>query len=762
MLPGLPRPHRLVLAGVIFLVAAIAAGNIRLATAQVLVDTEQTRRFPRPPHWPVPLPTPRPAPPPSRYRIKELTIDANVKDSVAHVQMGQTFVNTGSSTMQVQFVFPLPYDGAVSQMTFMVDGKEYEGKLMDAKKAREIYELYVRKLQDPALMEWVGWGMFQTSVFPIPAGASRTVTLKYTQVCRQQNGVAEFLFPLATAKYTAEAIDAVSVRVQLQSDRAIGNIYSPTSEIQIERPSEKRATIKYDLAKSVPQHDFRLFWDEGADGMQAKVLSYRPKKDDDGYFLLLLQPETAGDRSSAESKTVMFVVDRSGSMNGKKMEQAKSALQFVLNNLNEGDLFNIIAYDSTVEQFRPELQRYDSSIKDAAAGFVEGLHAGGSTNIDAALGAAMGQIQTDEDPAFVIFLTDGIPTVGEQNEAKIVHNTGAQNKHHARVFSFGVGFDVNSRLLDKLSRDNHGQTEYVRPDEDLEAIVSSFYDRIGLPVLTEVSLEFQEIGDANRSTTNRVYPGEVRDLFSGEQVVVTGRYSASGSGKLVVRGKTREGEVMRDFDVQLAEPSSDPSLAFVARLWATRRIGAIIDEIDLEGRNQELIDELVRLSEEYGILTPYTSFLADDQPTQLAGQPAVTEFRNRASDHLLDLEKSSGADGFNQRAFKAELQRSRTAMSAPALPAGVASAAASGRASDADRPQSRIAQIQGKTFYHRQDRWVEAGISADEERQAETIERFSDTYFGLLDQHGTDVAKYLGLDGPITLRLGTHIYRVGE
>ena len=170
----------------------------------------------------------------------------------------------------------------------------------------------------------------------------------------------------------------------------------------------------------MPTSDFRLLYDVGRGKLSTRVLSYRPDKDEDGYFLLLASPEIKAADEERPKKTVMFVIDRSGSMSGKKIEQVRAALKYVLNNLREGDLFNIIAYDSEVESFRPELQRFDDKTRKAALGFVEGIYAGGSTNIDGALRTALGQLQDSSRPSYVVFLTDGIPTAGETNEMKIV------------------------------------------------------------------------------------------------------------------------------------------------------------------------------------------------------------------------------------------------------------------------------------------------------------------------------------------------------
>ena len=471
----------------------------------LLVDVhDRTFRLPRPPVRQEPHPLPR-----TSYQITRLAIDAAIQDQVAAVQVSQTFSNTGRRELEASFVFPLPYDGAVTSMTFMVDGKEYPAKLLNAKEAREIYEGYVRQNKDPALLEWLGSGMFQTSVFPVPAGQERTVTLRYTQLCRQSGGLNEFLFPLSTAKYTSKPLEELSVRVTIQGSRPIKNLYSSSHDVKIQRKGERRAILSYQVQDQVPLADFRMFYDTAARQVGASVISYRPDSRSEGYFLLLVSPEMKKLDSPPVSKTVVFVLDRSGSMGGQKFEQAREALEFVLNNLREGDTFNIVAYDSKVESFRPELQRFDPEIREEAVGFVEGLHSGGSTNIDGALQTTLKLLNDEQRPTYVIFLTDGLPTVGETMETRIVANAMSANSARARIFSFGVGYDVNSRLLDKLSRTGFGFSQYVRPDENIEASVSRLFRRIESPVLTNVTLAVEWGSDQPRgqaSLVNRVYP----------------------------------------------------------------------------------------------------------------------------------------------------------------------------------------------------------------------------------------------------------------
>jgi Ca-activated chloride channel family protein len=775
------RPLNRLVAILLFLTPAVAQAQGLL----VVTLPDQQARLPRPiiiwppPYPPHPIPPPRPIPP-SSYKIKELEVNARLVDQVAQVQVSQTFVNTGSRQMEVAFVFPLPYDGAIEQMTLLIDGKEYPAKLLDAKEARRLYEQIVRKNRDPALLEWMGTGLFRTSVFPVPAGASRTVTLRYSQMCRKQEGLTDFLFPLSTAKYTSDAVEKVAIRVTIESQNEIKNVYSPTHAIEIKRPDDTHATVIYSCKNEVPTSDFRLLYDVGKGKVSTRVLSYRPDADKNGYFLLLASPKIEAS-DQRPKKTVVFVVDRSGSMSGKKIDQAKAAARYVLNNLREGDLFNIVAYDSQVEAFRPELQRFDDATRKAALGFIEGIYAGGSTNIDGALRAALKQLQDEHRPSYVLFLTDGLPTAGETNELKIVADAKEANRVRARIFSFGVGYDVNSRLLDKLVAGNFGQSEYVRPDEDIEDRVSRLYRRIESPVMTDVQIEFvfDELKTEEGKPINRVYPKGPLDLFAGEQLVVVGRYAKTGAAKVIVRGSVGGQEQKFDFPAELVRKSDDESLGFVEKLWAVRRVGEILDELDLKGKNEELIKELVQLSTRHGILTPYTSFMADETTNvrDLAGNV------RQAHERLQVLELAEGRSGFAQRALKGSFQRANVAPGVPAggQPAAEAAdaffggAAARVLAGGAGRPGASVADqarreaevagqnvrnIGNRTFYQRSGQWVDSLVTKKQEANATRIKQFSDEYFALARRYGKQMAQYMVFDEPVLLSIADRAYLI--
>ncbi|HPU07073.1 MAG TPA: VIT domain-containing protein [Thermogutta sp.] len=738
-----------------------------------------------PPHPPIPIPPPRPVPPPPEisYSVESLSVNGRINNQVAQVEVAQTFRNTGSRTLEASFVFPLPYDGAIDRMTLMVDGREIPARLLKADEARREYESIVRRNRDPALLEWVGTGMFKTSVFPIPPGQSRTVSLRYTQLCRQQDGMVDFLFPLSTAKYTSKPLRELEVRVNLREDEEIKNIYCPSHDVEVKRLDSRTVTVTYSARDIVPLSDFRLMYDVAPGLVSAKLLSYKSPDEEDGFFLLLAAPQIATQDGKPLPKTVMFVLDRSGSMSGKKIEQLRQAMQFVLNNLREEDLFNIIAYDSDVEAFRPELQRFNDKTRREALAFVEGLVAGGSTNIDAALRTAFSQLQDDKRPTYIVFMTDGLPTTGVTNEMQIVENAKNANTVKARIFCFGIGYDVNSRLLDKLARTGRGYTEYVRPDENLETRISSFYRRIEAPVLTDVTVDVVFDEPPGPPPVYRLNPQPPFDLFAGEQLALVGRYRKSGRAEVVLKGRIDDEQKEFRFPVDFVARSGDESKAFVEKLWAIRRVGDILDEIDLRGKNPELIDELTRLAMKHGIVTPYTSFIANENvPIH-----DLTQSRRETESRLRALEAAEGYGGFAQRSFKGRMQQAQAADAASALRSfgglgaefAAPSAAAPGGAgmmggvaasapalAPAEEEIARAATgetmryVGNRVFYKRQGQWIDGTLKPEQQQNPIRIKQFSEEYFNLVRQYGRQVSQYLVFDEPTLVNINNQAYLI--
>jgi Ca-activated chloride channel family protein len=686
----------------------------------------------------------RPMPIRADCRIESVDVRADIQDQAAKVRVSQVFRNPSSVPMEAQVLFPLPEGAAVSGLTLLVDGKELTGKLMGHDEARRIYEDIVRRRRDPALLEYMGHDLFQTSIFPVSPGGQSTVQLQYSQLLKKDSGLIAFGLPLGTAKHSEKPVEHLTVSVNIVAPAPIRTVYSPTHEVDITRPDASRASVKLSLHDVASADDFRLLYSTDSSPVGLNVVSYR-RDSEDGYFALLATPDTRADHAAKLAKTVLFLCDRSGSMAGPKIAQVKSALAYLLHQLDAADTFNLIAYDSEVEAFRPELQRANAASIDAAIGWVNGLEAGGGTNIDGALHTGLRMLTDSSRPNYLLFMTDGEPTVGERNETQIAANAARDNKVNARLFAFGVGFDVNARLLDRLARELRGTSTYVKPNENIEAPVSAFYGKIAAPMMTDVAVDIQIDG----GSVARVYPRQMPDLFRGDQLVMVGRYRKGGAAKIILTGAEGAKKVTFPYTANFAESSADDTNAFVARLWATRRIGEIIDDLDLHGKNRELIDELVALSQKYGILTPYTSFLTEDR----VNLTATAANRMFAADSVTQMVTVTGQSGVEQRELKARLQAATTVQAAPAPPvfrAGAASAPA----------EPRMQQIGQKVFFKKHQVWQDSSVTAEQAAHAIHVVQFSQQYFDLAASHGGVMAQYLAVDEPVLVNLGSQTYQI--
>ncbi|MBI5386920.1 MAG: VWA domain-containing protein [Verrucomicrobia bacterium] len=617
------------------LLLVVVAAPSWAAGVIIIHDADHWWPGPHPPHpIPVPMPRPilpRPMPPPFVWAPLEVSfakVNARIRDQVAVTTVEQEFYNPNPRQLEGTFLFPVPQGAHLDKFTMEINGRPAEAELLTADKARSLYEDIVRKLKDPALLEYSGRDLFKVRVFPIEPNSRKRLTLSYTQLLKSDAGLVAFRFPLNTEKFSAKPLWNLAVKLDLETQRPLKSVYSPTHKVEVRRHGERGATVGFEAADVKPDLDFELFFSQETADVGLSLLTHKLGSDD-GYFLLLASP---GDVKTGKTvpKDVAFVLDTSGSMAGAKLEQAKKALLFCVENLNDADRFEILRFATEVEPLFDKLAEASPGNRSRAGRFIKDLKPIGGTAIDDALKKAL-SIRPDRSdrPYVVIFLTDGRPTVGVTDEKRIVDHA-LQAAASTRVFCFGIGTDVNTHLLDKITEGTRAVSEYVLPEEDIEVKVSSFFAKIKEPVLANPKLKFP---DGVRVT--KTYPTALPDLFKGEQLVVAGRYSGRANGDILLEG-TVNGE-RRAFEFTAAFAGESVAHDFIPRLWATRRVGYLLDEIRLHGENRELKDEVVELARRYGIVTPYTAYL------------------------ILEDEQRRGV-ALDQRSFR-ELEQSRTAQS---------------------------------------------------------------------------------------------------
>ena len=573
----------------------------------------------------------RPGPPwAPRYAFAPLEVTyhhVNVKidGQIATTSVDEEFYNPNSQRLEGTYLFPVPSGAQIDKFTMDIGGKEVQAELLPADKARRIYEDIVRKMRDPALLEYAGRDVFRVHIFPIEANSSKHFTLSYSQVLKSDSGLVSYLYPLNTEKFSAKPIKDVSVKVELESPTPLRTIYSPSHSVEIKRHGADRATVTYEASDVQPDTDFALYFAPEQKELGVNLLTTK-SGDEDGYFLLLASPGTDVKQDQIIPKDVAFVLDTSGSMAGKKLEQAKKALKFCIQSLNDNDRFEIIRFSTDTEPLFDKLVEATDQNRIRANDFVKNLEAIGGTAIDDALTRALSLRNDREDrPFVVVFLTDGQPTVGITDNDKILANVRKKNGNRTRVFCFGVGEDVNTHLLDNIAEQTRAFAQYVLPEEDLEIKVSNFFSKIKEPVLANPTLKF-----TGNVCVSKLYPSPLPDLFKGEQLIIVGRYSGHGSSAVVIEGTVNGQKKTFSQDVKFSGETAEND--FIPKLWAARRVGYLLDEIRLHGENAELRDEVTELARKYGIVTPYTAYLIVEDETRHNIPLALQSFQALSKD----------------------------------------------------------------------------------------------------------------------------------
>ena len=461
-------------------------------------------------------------------------IDAKIFEQTATTTIDQVFYNPTGRRLEAYFLFPVPKNVVISKFTMNINGKMQEAELLDATKAREIYEQIVRRSKDPALLEYYNQGMFRVRIFPIEPNSEQHIQLTYSETLTKDNGTIAYSFPLNTAKYSAKPLNNISMRLIVEGNSKLKTVYCPTHEVEIIRKGEKEATVGFEMKNARPDRDFELYWNMDNSKMGLSMLNFQDGKED-GYFFINISPGF-GDPKEIVQKDVVFIMDKSGSMSGDKMDQAKKALKFCVNNLNPGDRFEIIPFSTEASALFGKVEDFNPANKKKAIEFIDDLRAIGGTNIDEALDLAMKAQQGKDRPFFVIFMTDGKPTIGETMEDALLKKVAATNKENTRIFTFGIGSDLNTHLLDKLTEMSRGHRTYVLEDEDIEIKVSDFYAKASSPVLTDVKVSFDK-----SIRISDVYPRELPDMFKGSTMSLMGRYKGHGKGMVKIgRASCRE------------------------------------------------------------------------------------------------------------------------------------------------------------------------------------------------------------------------------
>ncbi len=679
---------------------------------------------------PCPIPSPM-----SQLEIRYHHVEVTIENQIAITHVDQVFFNPNDWDVEGVYVFPIPKDAVVSDFILWMDGKPVQGEVLDADQARHTYEEIVASLRDPALLEYADMGALKASIFPIPPMGERRIELEYTQALTAENGLVRYIYPLGTEKFSIEPLESVSITVDVSTTQPIRAVYSPSHQISVNRESDYHLQAGYEERNVLPDQDFSLFYSVG-ESEAFHLMTFRDpfdREDSDGFFLLLLAPGIQ-ESTRAVPKDVLIVLDRSGSMEGEKFEQAQAAVSFILEKLNPEDRFNLVTFSTGVELYANELQPI-SEVDDAQF-WVHKLKAEGSTDINRALLEAAYFSDSDRS-TYLIFLTDGLPTMGEVESEKIIANLKESSPTNLSLFAFGVGYDVDTYLLDSLAQAHHGHSTYVVPGEPLDEILSTFYTKISTPVLTDLQLDFGNL------VTYDIYPQPLPDLFVGSQIAVVGRYRQGGTYDVELHGRVEGGIQKFVYPNQNFEEVSNAregSITSLPRLWATRKIGYLLQQVRLRGPELEIIDEIVRLSIRFGIVTPYTSYLVTEP------LPMVAEERER----IVSGEFQKFSDQAALPAFGREAVENAEGQSSLANADSVLSSPAEAIA--------KVRTVGTHTFVLSDEVWIDTMYEQGKFEMID-VNFLSDNYFSLAHEN-SELADAFAIGAQVIVVSGDKAYRV--
>ena len=716
-----------------------------------------------PPHPRPPYPTPyHPEPFPLEVVYHHVEVDIDGQMATTHID--QSFYNPTNRQLEGYYLFPVPKGAVLKDFTIFINGKETPAELLDAKKAREIYEDIVRKMKDPALLEYNELGLFKVRIYPIEPHSEKKVTMSYREVLHEDNGTFEYIYPLNTEKFSSKPLKDVSVKIELKSKDKIKNIYCPTHEVDIIRHDENHSIISYEEMNVTPDTDFKLYYDTNASKVGLSLLSYR-KPNEDGYFFLSATPAIKFDENDINEKDITFVLDVSGSMAGNKLKQAKRALIYCIENLNYGDRFELIRFSTEAYALFKELVPANKQNIEKAEEFIEKMRPVGGTNIEEALNMALKLESKPDRPYMIIFITDGKPTIGEMDKDKLVEKIRSANLNNTRIFTFGIGNEINTHLLDKITEVTRSTRSYISPSEDIEIKISQFYDKVQSPVLTDVVFTYQDPIEVYQT-----YPGEIPNLFKGSNITIFGRYRNHGNIDIMLSGKLKGKTKEYKFPVYFNHNSEKND--FIPPIWASRRIGHLLDLIRLHGESKELIDEITELARTHGIVTPYTSYLIiEDEEVRTVRNEIRDEFQTLGRGNFIapeskahykkefeEMQLTTGGRsvqvskefyGLNNAFNVAQTRQGKDRMSYKTSEGTISNLI------------QQVKNIQGRAVYQSGKFWVDSQLQNEKPENTQRIQFASKEYFELLKEE-PESGQFLALGQNVRFFLNNTFYEIYE
>ena len=544
-------------------------------------------------------------------------VEVTVENQVALITSTQTFKNQSGSDKFVKYGFPMAESASATELFWKISGIWYKAKM--APTPQDTTQPGPGGDMHPNLVSYLGETPFYFNIEQkLKADSLLIVKLSYVQLLPYTFGKVEFSYPNNYSPLQTTLLEIQKLDFNLYSERTIDSILllsHTTSEFSNDGHSVHVAAALYENSANEDYHlQYVLSTSElGLFSLSTTIIdTLVPDEYGSGFFVFIAEPDPGAGVDVIE-KVFTLIIDRSGSMTGTKITQARNAASFITQNLNPGDKFNIIDFSTVVSSFRTAHVDFTEQNKTDALAYISTLGASGLTNISGAFEKAIPQFgaASDSTANIIIFFTDGQATTGITDMTGILNRVTAliaQYETKLMLFTFGIGGDVNQQLLTLLATQNNGLAEFLGSDE-LEARITEFYLKIRNPVLLNTEMSFSS------NMMIETYPSPLPNLYKGEQLLVAGRYVEPVPVTVTFSGEAFGQPVIYHYDLALQDSIVD-KYQFLTKVWAKKKIEyLLIQYYSLNPDSPEaktIKNQIVDLSLSYAVLSPFTSMSGGD------------------------------------------------------------------------------------------------------------------------------------------------------
>ena len=563
--------------------------------------------------------------------LEKTTVTGQILGPLAVVSVVQRFSNPLDQPAELEYLFPLPHEAAITGFELRIGARRVQSSIQELEEARRQFDEAREAGSRAGLLEQHRPNLFSIRLTNVQPGEVIEAQVRYQERVRFDDGSYQFVFPMGiTPRYgspehpqeqrgvnapiagAGEKIGPVEIELAVDSGFATADPVSPSHPLAITRLDERRFSVRL-ASPAIPDHDFVMRCAALPEQRPAGAVlaAWRSVEKDGGTFLATLVPPPLGDETADPApREFVFVLDRSGSMSGEPIAQARNALRACLRALNPGDTFRILLFDDQLEWYRPQASSVTQAEIDAADRYLDGVDGRGGTEIIPALEEALKAQDSSGRARFIVFLTDGAVSAEERALDQLRKQVG-----RARLFTFGIGPSVNRALLQQMARIGRGTAEFLQLEEDIEGAIIRFQDRVAFPVLSDLVLQ------VSGGRAWDVYPVILPDLYVGQPLEILGRLKAEPGKAVSLTVAGRVGQ--KDITLQAELPAGAGEEPALSRLWARARVDDLIEQVSSGGRAaHKTREEVIGLALEYNLVTPFTAFIAvDPQAPKKLGKP---------------------------------------------------------------------------------------------------------------------------------------------